>query len=84
MQIESIERSLPLLEQQLKLGQSEAETSRSQLLTGQSNLRQLVEAEIAMYRTQDQQIALQAERNALLLTVAARTGSLSKIIELID
>lgn len=81
LQIDSIERSLPLLEKQIKLSQSEAETSRSQLLTGQSNLRQLIEAEVAMYRTQDQQIALQAERHALLLTLAARTGSLSELIE---
>ena len=77
-----MERSLPLLQEKLRLSQSEAETARSQLLTGQSNLRQLVEAEIGMYRTQDQEIAMQAELQILLLTIAARTGALSGLVGL--
>lgn len=77
-----IERSIPLLQEKLRLSHSEAETARSQLLTGQSNLRQLVEAEIEMYRAQDQQIAIEAERQILLLTIAARTGALSGLIGL--
>ena len=52
--------------------------------TGQSNLRQLVEAEIEIYRAQDQQIAMQAERQVLLLTIAARTGALSRLVGLQD
>ena len=78
----SIERAMPLLADKLRLSRSEAETSRSQMLTGQSNLRQLVEAEIEIYRAQDQQIAMQAERQTLLLTIAARTGSLSRLVGL--
>ena len=73
---------MPLLQEKLRLSQSEAETARSQLLTGQSNLRQLVEAEIGMYRTQDQEIAMQAELQILLLTIAARTGALSGLVGL--
>ena len=80
--LEGIDRSVPLVAQKLSLSQSEAETARSQLATGQSNLRQLVEAEIETYRAEDQQIALQAERLTLLLTIAARTGALGKIIGL--
>ena len=80
----SIERATPLLAGKLRLSRSEAETSRSQMLTGQSNLRQLVEAEIEIYRAQDQQIAMQAERQTLLLTIAARTGALSGLIGLRD
>lgn len=76
----SIERAMPLLADKLRLSRSEAETSRSQMLTGQSNLRQLVEAEIEIYRAQDQQIAMQAERQALLLTIASRTGVLSRLV----
>jgi outer membrane protein TolC len=78
----SIERAMPLLADKLRLSRSEAETSRSQMLTGQSNLRQLVEAEIEIYRAQDQQIAMQAERQTLLLTIASRTGALSRIVGL--
>ena len=80
----SIERAMPLLADKLRLSQSEAETSRSQMLTGQSNLRQLVEAEIEIYRAQDQQIAMQAERQTLLLTIASRTGALSRLVGLED
>ena len=80
----SIERAMPLLADKLRLSRSEAETSRSQMLTGQSNLRQLVEAEIEIYRAQDQQIAMQAERQTLLLTIAARTGALSRLVGLQD
>jgi len=80
----SIERAMPLLADKLRLSRSEAETSRSQMLTGQSSLRQLVEAEIEIYRAQDQQIAMQAERQTLLLTIAARTGALSGLVGLQD
>ena len=80
----SIERAIPLLANKLRLSQLEAKTSRSQMQTGQSNLRQLVEAEIAIYRAQDKQIAMQAERQTLLLTIASRRGVLSEILGLED
>ena len=82
--LEGIERSIPLVARKLSLSKSEAETSRSQLMTGQSNLRQLVEAEIETYRAEDQQIAMQAERLTLLLSIAARTGALGQIIGVED
>ena len=80
----SIERATPLLADKLRLSRLEAETLRSQMLTGQSNLRQLVEAEIEIYRAQDQQIATQAERQTLMLTIASRTGALSRLVGLED
>ena len=82
IRLASIERAMPLLVDKLRLSGLEAETSRSQMLTGQSNLRQLVEAEIAIYRAQDEQIAMQAERQTLLLTIAARTGALGQLVAL--
>ena len=51
-------------------------------MTGQSNLRFLVEAEIEIYRAQDQEIKMQAERQIVLFTIAAGTGDLTKIIGL--
>jgi len=44
--LDGIERSMPLVAEQIRLSESEARTARSQIATGQSNLRQLVEAEI--------------------------------------
>jgi len=80
--LSGIERSMPLVAEQIRLSASEAETSRSQIATGQSTLRQLVEAEVENYRAQDRQIAMRAERQILLLTIAARTGELGRRIGL--
>ena len=80
--LSSIETSMPLLDDKLQLSRSEAEASRSQLLTGQSNLRFLIEAEIEIYRAQDQKITMLAERDILSLTIAALTGALGKLIDL--
>ncbi len=77
-----LETSIPLLDDKLRLSRSEAEASRSQLLTGQSNLRFLIEAEIEIYRAQDQKITMLAERDILSLTIAALTGALGKLIDL--
>jgi outer membrane protein, adhesin transport system len=75
-----IERSMPLVAEQIRLSDSEARTARSQIATGQSNLRQLVEAEIQNYRARDRQIAMQAEKQLLLMAIAARSGALAVLI----
>ena len=76
----SIERSMPLLAEKISLSASEAKTARSQIATGQSNLRQLVEAEIQHYRARDQEIRMQAELRLLLLEIAAGTGDLIGLV----
>jgi outer membrane protein TolC len=81
-QLASVTDSLPLVARQIELSTSEAKTARSQIATGQSNLRQLVEAEIEAYRARDRHIALRAERDLLRLTIAARTGALARRLEL--
>lgn len=73
----AIERSMPLVARQIDLSASEAATARSQIATGQADLRKLVEAEIENYRARDRHIAMQAERQILLLTIASRTGQLA-------
>lgn len=80
--LSGIERSMPLVAEQIRLSASEVETSRSQIATGQSTLRQLVEAEVENYRARDRQIAMRAELQILLLTIAARTGELGRRIGL--
>jgi outer membrane protein TolC len=82
-QLRSIEQSMPQVAEQIRLSASEAQTSRSQITTGQSNLRQLVEVELENYRAQDRQIAMRAERQIVLLTMAARTGELSRRLGLV-
>lgn len=83
-QLAGIERSMPLVARQIVLSESESVAVRSQIATGQSNLRQLIDAEIENYRARDRQIAMQAEHQALLLTIAARTGALGQSIGLED
>ena len=80
--LDSIERSIPLLVEKLRLSRSEAKTSRSQLMTGQSNLRFLVEAEIEIYRAQDRQVTMRAEQQILLLKIASLIGELGRLIGL--
>lgn len=80
----SIERSMPLLAEKIDLSASEANTARSQIATGQSNLRQLVEAEIENYRARDQEIRMQAELRLLLLEIAAGTGDLLGLVGAAD
>jgi outer membrane protein TolC len=78
----SIQSSMPLLDENIRLTASEAQAARSQIVTGQSNLRRLIEAEIDNYRARDAQIAMQAEKMVLQLTIAARTGALGRVIGL--
>lgn len=80
--LEAIGKSMPLVDEQVRLSALEVETLRSQLSTGQSNLRQLVEAEIENYRARDRQIEMQASQEILLLNILALTGSLSREIGL--
>lgn len=78
----SIQGSMPLLDENIRLTASEAQAARSQIVTGQSNLRRLIEAEIDNYRARDSQIAMQAEKMLLQLTIASQTGALGRVIGL--
>lgn len=81
-QLDAIERSMPLVEEQIALSATEADTARSQLATGQSDLRQVIEAKVQNYRAEDRQILMSAEKLALLLTISSRTGALGQRIGL--
>lgn len=82
VRLDALERSMPLVARKIKLTQSEAETARSQISTGQANLQQLISAEIENYRACDQQIQMQAEKIMHLVTIAGRTGYLTAVIGL--
>lgn len=83
-QLAAIDRAMPLVSAQISLSATEAQTAQSQIATGQSNLRQLIEAEIQNYRARDRQLAMQAERQIVLLALAAQTGALARSIGLPD
>ena len=80
--LDSIEENIPLIEQKLAIGTREATTVRSQISTGQSSVRQLIELEIENYRAGDAKLSVAAERLALLMTIASRTGELGRLIGL--
>ena len=81
-QLEALDRSLRLVNQKIRLSTSEADVARSQIATGQANLRQLISTEIEAYRALDQRLQLEGERYLLRLTIAARSGYLSDVIGL--
>jgi outer membrane protein TolC len=81
-QLNSLGLSMPLLQKQIDLSRSEAQIARSQLATGQSNLRQLIEAEVDSYRAEDSKITMRAQKLSLQLTIAGRTGKLVERIGL--
>jgi adhesin transport system outer membrane protein len=74
----AMERSIPLMAENIRLSAAEAEIARTQIVTGQSNLQRLIEAEIDNYRARDNEIAMQAEKLILQLTIAALTGGLGR------
>jgi len=81
-QLTAIELSMPLLARQVALSASSAKIAESQLTTGQANLNQVVEAQIANYRAEDRQITMLAEKLKLQLLIASRTGLLGRLIGL--
>lgn len=80
--LEELDKSELLLREKIEISASEAKSARSQIATGQSNLRQLIEAEIENYRATDQHIQMKAQRQVLLLEMAATLGKLENLIDL--
>lgn len=79
-QLQAIEAAKPDLAEEIRLAAAEAKTARSQIQTGQANLRQLVEAELAHYRAEDRMITLQAQAHIAQLTAHAISGDLARQI----
>ena len=78
----ALARALPVVERKIALSGSEAGIARSQIVTGQSSLRQLVAAEIESYRARDEQIRMQCDMLKLELSILAGTGALTGAIGL--
>lgn len=78
----AIERAAPVVARKAALAASEVETARSQIVTGQASLRQLVEAEIESYRAEDRRIQMQGEKLVLQMSMAAQVGALASVVGL--
>lgn len=78
----ALEQALPLLARKVALAGAEAEAARSQIVTGQASLRQLVEAEMESYRAEDRRIQMQGEKLVLHLSMAAQVGALASVVGL--
>lgn len=79
----AIERAAPVVARKAALAAAEAETARSQIVTGQASLRQLVEAEIESYRAEDRRIQMEGERLVLQMSMAAQVGALASVVGLV-
>ena len=81
-QLREVEASIHLLNDKIKISSSEVTNARTQIATGQSSLRQLIEAEIENYRSRDQMIQMKVKRELLLIEIAAGLGHLDDLIRI--
>lgn len=72
----SLLSSQRVLNEQIEVLDDERETLRSQLASGQSSVRDLVESEILYYRALAREIQQRGERSRIEFTLGARTGAL--------
>jgi outer membrane protein TolC len=80
--LNALKKSMPLIQEKILLSKDEAKTARSQLTTGQADLRKLIDAKLENYRAEDRLISMQAEKLTLELLIAAKSGALSELIGL--
>jgi adhesin transport system outer membrane protein len=77
-QHKSLRASVSVLQEQIRQLDTERDTLRSQITSGQADLRQLVETEGVFYRTRARLLEVRGEIATLELTIAAATGHLPK------
>lgn len=70
----SLLQSLDIVKEQKRRAEDQRDAAESQLTTGQSSIRQLVDSNIRAYRVSDQLLALEAQLLTLDLYIAAATG----------
>jgi len=83
-QREALLKSLTMLSAQNTAASKEIEILWSQLATGQTTVRQLIDAEVSAYRTADRQITAKAELAKLELKMLATSGLLATKLGLND
>lgn len=81
-QLAAMEGSTGLMAEKLSATATQAETSEAQLVTGQSTLSALMDAQIADFRAEEQNLRLTADRLILQAEIAAGTGALLSRLDL--
>ena len=71
-------KSIATLSVQADSSKNEVKILWSQLSTGQTSVRQLIQAEVSAYRSTDRKIAAEAELSKLELIMLSKTGLLAK------
>lgn len=74
----SLRRTIPVLEAQIEALDTERTTLRSQITSGQAQLRELVESEVLHYRAQARLIQIRGELSKLEIGLASQTGRLTQ------
>ncbi|WP_223429082.1 TolC family protein [Tateyamaria pelophila] len=78
----SLQQSMGVLNDQVAALKIETDTTKSQLQSGQSSLRDVVEAEVLLYRAMSRKIQTQAELVAIEFEMGANTGQLLPKLQL--
>jgi len=74
----SLRETVSVLGAQITALDTERNTLRSQITSGQANLRQLVEAEVLYYRARARLIEVRGELTKLEISLASQTGQLTQ------
>lgn len=74
----SLRSTIPVLEAQIEALDTERKTLRSQITSGQAQLRELVESEVLHYRAQARLIQIRGELSNLEINLASQTGRLTQ------
>lgn len=69
--------TMSVVQAQIRELETERSTLQSQISSGQANMRQLVEAEVAYYRARARLIDVRGEMTSLEIVIAALTGQLT-------
>jgi outer membrane protein TolC len=80
--LRALDQSDDLMKQKASAAETQSETSKSQIASGQVSLRGVMDAEIADYRAFEENIKLSSERLVLQATIAAGTGNLLERLNL--
>ena len=78
----ALRQSLAVVKAQIEELDVERKTLRSQITSGQSDMRRLVEAEILYYRARSRHISLRGDIAELEITLASLTGQLTEKLDI--
>lgn len=75
---QSLRSTIPVLEEQIEALDTERKTLRSQITSGQAQLRELVESEVLHYRAQARLIQIRGDLSNLEIILASQIGRLTE------